>query len=374
MNTENTLLHFCLCAINNDIPPESFVADTDLSELYKQSCMHKVTALVCYALEKVITPPQCFSEAKVKAIRKDMLLDAELDRALRFMESKGIYYMPLKGAVLKELYPRIGMRQMSDVDIYYDSRYREVIRQYMLENSYTCTTQSAGQDDYKREPVYNFEFHQLLFSQPESEVLFEYYKDVKERLIRKDETSVEYSMSKEDFYIYLIAHEYKHYSAFGTGIRSLLDVIIFLRHYEATLDWGYIRSELEKISLSEFEEKQRTVCKKLSHADWQESLSDDEQEFLSYFLSGSVYGDYSTGVVNRLTGQIGGKDRQVTAGMKARYILGRIFPPMEFYRTRYPFFYRYKVLIPLCVIYRVFLALFRRNDFVKSELEILNKK
>jgi hypothetical protein len=36
-------------------------------------------------------------------------------------------------------------------------------------------------------------------------------------------------LSDEDFYVYLVAHEYKHFVACGTGLRSLLDAFVWLR-------------------------------------------------------------------------------------------------------------------------------------------------
>lgn len=46
--------------------------------------------------------------------------------------------------------------------------------------------------------------------------------------------------------IYMIAHEYKHFSKGGTGLRSLLDTYVFLRHCDETLDKEYVESELKK--------------------------------------------------------------------------------------------------------------------------------
>ena len=53
-------------------------------------------------------------------MRKALLFDAERKGILDFMEQRGIWYLPLKGVVLKDYYPAVGMRQMSDNDILYD--------------------------------------------------------------------------------------------------------------------------------------------------------------------------------------------------------------------------------------------------------------
>lgn len=372
MNTGKIMLYLCLCAVNDKVPSESVLEEVDYKELYEISHKHKVTALVCYGLERIMSPPEIFSEAKTKAIRKNMLLSAQLNTISCFLEKTGIYYMPLKGALLKDLYP-LGMRQMSDVDILYDRAFRENIRDFMLENGFECVAQTDSQDAYKKNPVYNFEFHHLLFSRADSEVFYDYYKDIKERLDICENSGFRLRMSDEDFYIYIISHEYKHFSTYGTGVRSLLDIIVLLKAFGDSLNWEYIGKELDKLRLVSFEEKQRLLCKKLICEDCGDDLTEEEQELLSYFLSVGVYGDYSTGIVNRITGETGEKDRPLSAGKKIKYIFRRIFPPLEYYRICYPFFYKYKLLLPFCVIYRIFRGIFRRNDFVKSELKALRK-
>ncbi len=373
MNTQENMLYLCLCAIKGVKPSEEILTGLDFEELYRCSCGHKVTALVCHALEKIISVPEVFAVAKTKAVRKDMLLSAEYEKISAFLVEKGIAHLPLKGMILKDYYPAIGLREMSDVDIFYEKKYREDIYEYMLSIGYDCVSRSDSQDAYTREPVYNIEMHHQLFLKSESESLFEYYREAENRFTSDEKSPFTLKMSSEDFYIYIIHHEYKHFSSYGTGVRSLFDIIILLFEFEKTLDWDYIGRELEKTGLRVFEEKQRILCKKLMETDYTESLDDEEKELLRYFLTGGAYGNTGAGIVNKLTGQTGNKDRKVTFTMKIKYVFSRVFPPVEYYRTRYPFFYKHKLLIPFCVIYRVFLAIFRRNDFVKSEVEILRK-
>ena len=374
MNSKENMLYLCLSELKGEAPSAEKVKDMDLSEIFRFSKGHKVTALVCSALERVTTPPKEFTEAKIKAMRKDMLLDEELRKISAFLREKEIFYMPLKGAILKELYPGIGLREMSDVDIYYDSASRGEVKDYMLSRGYECISEADSQDVYKRDPVYNFEMHHLLFSKAESETFHEYYKDINNRLQREEGNPFSLKMTPEDFYIFIILHEYKHFSSYGTGVRSLLDVIVLLEYYEETLDWNYIRCELEKTGLAEFEQKQRLLTKKLICPHWEEAMDKEDRELLSYFFESGVYGKTDTGIVNKLTGKAGNNDRKVSLWMKIKYVFRRIFPPFEYYRLNYPFFYKHKILIPFCVIYRLFLSVFRRNDFVKTEIRTLKEK
>ena len=62
---------------------------------------------------------------------------------------------------------------------------------------------------------------------------------------------------------YMTAHEYKHYSAGGTGLRSLLDVYLFLRKFGKSLDFDYISQEAEAWGFTEFEGLNRSLALRL---------------------------------------------------------------------------------------------------------------
>ena len=127
--------------------------------------------------------------------------------------------MPLKGSLLKDLYPRYGMRQMSDNDILFDSSRAEDVRQIMESMGFTTKHFGHGNHDvYFKKPVSNFEMHTSIINR-NNERMFEYYRNVKERLIKNDNDACGYHFSDEDFYIFMIAHEYKHYTGGGTGLR-----------------------------------------------------------------------------------------------------------------------------------------------------------
>ena len=114
------MLYLTACAVNNITPDSSCIALIDPDELFKMCQYHSLTAIVCTALESAGISNKKFIEAKLKAIRKNILLDSERKKICGTLEQYGIWYMPLKGTVLKELYPQTDVRQMSDNDILFD--------------------------------------------------------------------------------------------------------------------------------------------------------------------------------------------------------------------------------------------------------------
>ena len=64
-----------------------------------------------------------------------------------FMEQKGIWHLPLKGVILKEYYPSVGMRQMSDNDILFDYSFCNEVQAYMESEGYKAVSVGEGNHD-----------------------------------------------------------------------------------------------------------------------------------------------------------------------------------------------------------------------------------
>ena len=117
-----------------------------------------------------------------------------------------------------------------DNDILYDGRYRERVRDILLERGFICDHFGKGPDDaYLKEPVYNFEMHHHLFLEANAGGFHSYYENVKDRLLKDEENAFGYHFRPEDFYLFMIAHEYKHFANGWTGVRSLADTDEFSR-------------------------------------------------------------------------------------------------------------------------------------------------
>ncbi|MGN0488591.1 MAG: nucleotidyltransferase family protein [Ruminococcus sp.] len=370
VKTGYDMLYLSLCALNDVTPDKERVEEMNNDMLFELCQKHSLTSLVYYALAKVITPEHRWIEANGKAIRKNMLLDLEREKILNFMNENGIKHMPLKGIILKELYPKPGMRQMSDNDIWFDESYSRELENFMGKLGYTdVVVGNYHHDEYKKPPVYNFEMHRTLFGKTQ-EPFYSYYKDINRFLVRDKNSKYGCHFGIEDFYVYLLAHEYKHYSAGGTGLRSITDCCVYLKRYENELNFSYIETETKKLGISEFEENQRILCRKLINMNF-DMLCGYEKEMLEFcFLSG-VYGNFENEVSNKVKNF--DADGKINSKSKIKYIFSRIFPPLEFYKVYYPFFYRHKLLLPFCALVRVHKGLFKSRKKLKIEIQVLKK-
>ena len=213
-------------------------------------------------------------------MRKLVLFDIERQRIFDNFDRDKIWYLPLKGSTLKDYYPQYRMREMSDNDVLCDASRMADIKRIMEKLGFECESFDEWiTDNYVKKPLV-FEFHKSLFEAHETEAFHNYYLSIKNKLIRFSEDSYEYRFKPEDFYIYMLSHEYKHYIYGGTEIRSLIDVYVYLSRWETKLDWKYISNELVKLGLKDFELKNRSLSQKLFS---NEALSDSEKKSILFF-------------------------------------------------------------------------------------------
>lgn len=358
------MLYLTVCAVNGIKPDSERISEMDLNELFKICQFHSLTAIVCTALESAGISDKNFIEAKSKSIRKNILLDIEREKICNFMEHNGIWHMPLKGVILKEFYPKTGMRQMSDNDILYDRKYQYSVMQYMQKCGYTV--ESIGKshhDTYIKPPVYNFEMHTSLFNKRHE--FYRYYSGIKKRLVPDTGKEYTYHFTDEDFYVYMIAHEYKHYIDGGTGLRSLLDCFLYIKKKGRSLDWRYIFQQLKILGISGFEKKSRRLCMKIFRSTDFGKLSSDEKTLLDFYLLSGTYGTHEHQIKNRIVKM---KIRNKTA-----YFVKRLFPDIEFWNTYFPATIKMPVMIPFFWCWRIVRGLvINRRKFIREFNTVMN--
>lgn len=346
--TTQDVVYLASCAINETIPDKARIAAMDLPAVYAFASRHMITAAVAMALESADCKEKSFQQAVAAAQRKAVIFQNAFEAVKKRLEEAGIWYMPLKGAVLKELYPKHGMREFADHDILFDASRAEDVKTIMEGLGFTAKHFGASNHDcYYKNPCLNFEMHRALFGPSHDEKLYTYYQHVEDRLVGD---SCEKHFTPEDFYLYFLAHEYKHYAASGTGLRSLMDTCVYLN--AMSLDMDYVAAEAEKLGIREFEEKNRSLSLHLFVGG---ELTDADLRMLDYILSSGTYGTMIHSVSNKLH-----KNRWT----KLQYMLHRFFVPISrknkdyaAYAGQYPFFYKHKILLPILPFYRTFRAM-----------------
>ena len=340
----------------------------DMEQVYNAAKRHSLTGIAAYSLESAGVQNELFRTAKAKSARKNILLDFERKKLFSFCEKKGIWYMPLKGCILKDMYPDFSMRQMADNDILFDPEHRAEIKEYFKADGYRVVKYNQSNHDiYEKPPILNFEMHTSLFGASHNQKWTKYYKGIKDKLIKDSVNNYGYHFSDEDFYIYIVAHEYKHYINGGTGIRSLLDRYIYLKAKQETMNWSYISDECRTLEIADFEQQSRELSQKV-FGNRETELSDEEKTIFEYYLKSGTYGSLDQNIKHKMDELCKEKGSGSKIGAKLKYIRYRVFPPIEVYEECCPTLGRHKLLLPAAWAYRFVRGMITKRKKVHNEL------
>ena len=241
---------------------------------------------------------------------------------------------------------------MSDNDILIDKSRAKDVKEIMKSLGYEVEAFGKGvHDEYVKKPVCFFEIHRALFNQNEKR-LYEYYKDVEARLI-KAEGTFERHFSIEDFYVYLLAHDYRHYSDSGTGLRSLLDIYLFWRKNGQRLDMNYTENQLATLGILDFEKQSRGLALRLFSG---KELSEREEELLRYYILSGAHGS----MLNEMKKQ-----------GRWQFFWKNLFLPFDRMTIQYPILRKLPFLLPVCWIMRFFRRLTRTPERIGQKLRYL---
>lgn len=390
---QNDVIYLIYCSLNKISPDKERIKKMNLFNIYKFSKAHSITAIVYNALEVsgIISDNEDMTVECIKMLSQwkhdrdrvifiNTHMDIEREKILGFMEQKGIWYVPLKGIILRHLYPSTEMRQMGDNDILYDKKYQEDLYEFMLANKYEAEEyKESNHDTYIKRPMYNFEMHTSLFNDKNTGVWNNYYNDIIKRLVKDEDKQYGYHFTDEDFYIYLIIHMMKHFDEGGIGIRAMIDCYLYIKEYNYKLDWSYINSELETLGISDFEKKIKVLSSKMfSNIDGLQKaeISADEAALLKYIFYSGTYGGQASKIIYNVAKLNSENKKPNKKGWKIKYLWKRVFPEKEFMMRYYPTAYKYKVLIPFVYVQRIFKGIFqkKRHGYLKQELKTVLKQ
>lgn len=367
---QGALLYLTRCALRGE--DAQMPEGVDMERLLALAKDQSMNALAAHPLRKALEAEAFlpWKKSMEKAMRKNILLDAERRSLCAEMEKRGIWYMCLKGSVLKDLYPTMDMRQMSDQDILYDEKRREEVRELFLARGYR---QEEGKEDshhdtYHKEPVYNIEMHHTLIEEGDDILMAKYYRDIKTRLIQDRPDGFAYHFTDEDFYVYMTAHAYRHYVERGIGIRALADIYVY-DSKKPDLDWTYIEAECARLGMKDYEAVSRSLSRKLFADDAVPELTPQERDLLIYSFDAGTHGS-EAGFINHELKQMG-KGGRISFWTKVRFLFRRLFPSLEWMMQKNKKLRKHPWMIPFAWIGRLFRGAFRRRDHTVKELRYI---
>ena len=321
-----------------------------LTALYEYSNRQEVAHLVGDALDRLGVLDKVSDEV-AEPYRRRMAVSAyhaEQQRQVfeavsAAFDEKKIPYLPLKGLVIRPLYPEPWMRSAGDLDI--------LVKQEDLERAEHALSgigaKKGKEGEYENEFFFAtgvmVELHFRLMGKDIVNGTQKVLGEVWAHTERVDDGRFEYRMADEWFYCYFLTHAARHLQEGICGIRPFLDLWII--NHRANLDFKKCREFLKKMRLFDFLE----VAERLSEA-WLSGIDEDEwtSSLEGFLLSGGVFGTTAT------------KRLMITSGKggKCRYYLKKLFLPFSELKQYYPILEKHRILFPFVQVYRWFRFLF----------------
>ena len=268
----------------------------------------------------------------------------ELERLFEAFEKNGIDFMPLKGAVLKNLYLKTDMRTMGDGDILIKPEQYDKIKPIMEKLGFIEGLESDHELVWSKKSLL-LELHKHLIPSYFKDY-YEYFGNGWGRAQLKGDFKYRYCYSNEDEFVYLFSHFAKHYRDGGIGIKHLCDIFVFLKCHPE-LDMKYIETELSRLRLFEF---YKNILATLDC--WFEKGEFDEK---SAFITKTIFdsGAFGTKENHNVSKAVkASKTAGSARGGKNRRVRQTYFPGLSNMKKKYPVLNKAPFLLPVMWIVR----------------------
>lgn len=297
---------------------------------------------------------------------QSMMQQREAEILFETLTKNGVRILPLKGIVLKRIYPRPEYRQMTDIDILADEENRKKIQRIMEEQGYTPDGRENEDtvDSYVKKPWMHVEVHDHLMARRFKRK--DQYQDVWKHSIREE---FGYQMDWNDYYIFMMDHFAKHFYHSGSGIRFLLDIYVFLREKGNFLDQDELEKRFAVMGLKDFRGEMEQLAQ-IWFGNMADAQAQDREKERNILLAGT----FGTKKQYYMSEQAKIQEKYKIAWLvKPVYLLKRIFPGLYYMRQRYPVLRKIPFLLPITWILRFFRGIMVRKKEIAKEIRDVSK-
>jgi hypothetical protein len=279
----------------------------------------------------------------------------------RTFNENGIDYMPVKGCLMKQRYPKHEFRPMGDADILVRTEQYDQIRPLMLQLGFKEDAESNHEYIWNSVSLH-VELHKRLVPSYNKDY-YSYFGDGWRLASSKQGTR--YAMKPEDELIYLFVHMAKHYRDGGIGCRQLVDLWVHRRCFPE-MDEEYLRRELKKLQLLEFYDNILRTLKVW----FEDGKADEITELITSFIFAS--GAWGHEEIHLLSEAV--KNRKLAGsawGGKLRFLIINAFPPYLNMAMDFPVLKKAPWLLPLMWPVRWLDLLFFRRQRMLEKRELM---
>lgn len=275
-------------------------------------------------------------------------------------EQEHIVNQPMKGAILRFIYPSPELREMSDLDILIAKDDMQKADKVLTECGYSLVESIKHHDVYAKMPFMVVEAHRAMYDKTVDKTQNRYFDNFSRTMI-KEGCSYTHVFGLEDFYVYMMAHMAKHFYQTGCGIRHLVDIYVYLNRYVDEMDREYIDNELEKCGILTFTKH----MEKLTYA-WLDDAEVDSlySDMFLYMIDSGIYGKDENGIWNKLA-EDGDEGKAISRGHLRRWYF---FPPLYYMSEYYPYLANKPWLLPWAWFVRGIEGVVKRKGVYKRRM------
>ncbi len=340
------------CLLRNEFSGEP-LPDEALSfrdpRLFRLAKMHDVCHLAADALIRNELLPDDdpltgeYNRELMTAAYREIRIREITGRIRTVFQREEIPFIPLKGTVIRELYPEPWMRTSCDIDVLIHKEDLSCAVARLEDDGFT----TDGEEHYHDVSLFRSGVHLELHYN-----ILEEMEQIDGLLAKVWEYSavaegVEYSEEPAFYAFHHIAHMSYHFLHGGCGLRSVLD--LWIMRQKNFFEERELMPLLEQCGLVRF---YRCVCALADRwFDGQETADAFSEAAGKYILSGGVYGARESEQAVDIAKKKG----------RIPYLLGQVFLPYREMCSLYPVLKRFCLLLPFCYVHRVFKKMFGRD-------------
>ena len=346
----------------------------DWSKFFHFCMHHKVANMVYLSIKDFNVPKEVLSKFR-DVYSKLTFIEAKQEiystMVYSAFEDNEVSFLPVKGILIKKLYPVENYRSSGDIDILIkDSDFEKSCKVLESLGYKTFEKPNKGNDyhiSYEKNSVH-IELHSSLA--PKDSNFYDYFNKSFHRAYLMENSKFHYLLNNEDFYIYTLYHLYKHFVKGGVGVRYFLDM--YLINEKMTFNNDYLNNELKKLGLFDFNE----TVKQLSQVFFENKSQDKRLTELSRFVYISGAHGEQTFFAMSIISPKDTKKKGFYLTNKIKYFCDAWFIGYDAMKERYKVLVNHKWLLPFCYIHKGFYTLIKKPKAIvreKNNIANMNK-
>lgn len=283
----------------------SFPKTADWGSIYQRAKSHEVHTLiypVIAALPSRLGPDQAlkgrwYTETMLSSMYQLQNCN-RISQVLSFLHQKQIPVIALKGLVVMNDYPNPELRTMGDMDLLIHHKDLKRAAEILKIFGYQEWRRGNKHITYECPNQLPIELHWSLIEERDWRQAVDFNTIVWDNasLWSIHEAPV-YQLSQEDMLLHLLLHMGSHIIYNGFGLRQLCDLMQYVKHHSASIDWNYVYEKCHAYGIVQFSTAVFQVCSHLFHFTVPYLFAENELKYANCFesfihdiLEGGVYG------------------------------------------------------------------------------------